>query len=463
MNYKRLAAGLILLILLAAVLLPHLGSMQSRQVVHQHQQWPGPSADTPGMDIYGNLTTHLPLIILKTQGQVIPGAEERTEEDLYCEYAIIQNENGVNRSDDTPTQTGRVALSIRGNSSRDYRKKQYAVKLVDQTGLPVKESLLGMPAESTWVLNGSVIDHAQIRNYMMCNLAGEIMGYAPRCRLAEVMLTDSSGNLLYQGLYTLMEKPKVSENRLNLTPYDPRYAETAFLLQMNNYHSGATIPILKPDDILAVCETGLIYPATEDISQESLSYIAREMMTIEKVLYDAYYTKDWSKLDQYINLDSFVDYYILNEFFQNYDAGRRSTYLYKDLGGLLSIGPVWDWDSAFNNFGFVEMTVEQLEMKRTYFYYYLSQCPQFGQRLAQRYTQLRRHYLSEEYLLEYIDSTIAYLDSALSRDSGRWNPDHRDVYLEDIEKMRDFVIRRGAWMDTHFADYVTVIEERFDT
>ena len=463
MNKKRIAWLLAAVLLTTGLLLPNGRTGRQNTVVHQHRIWPAESPEASGVDIYGNLATHLPLMILDTRGGVIPGADGRTQENLYCPYVLIDSPEGVNRPEDTPAKSGNMALSIRGNSSRAYRKKQYAVKLVDEERLTVKESLLGMPAESTWVLNGSVIDQAQIRNYMLCNLAGEIMGYAPRCRIVELMMTDANGELTYQGLYTLMEKPKVSESRLELTAYDSRYAETAFLLQMNNYHDGATLPILKPDDILAVCKIGLIYPATEEITEASLEYISREMLIFEKELYDAYYTKDWSTLKNYIDMDSFVDYYLLNEFFQNYDAGRRSTYLYRDLGGKLSIGPVWDWDSAFNNFGFVEINVDQLEMKRTYFYYYLSQCPEFGRRLAERYAELRQTYLSEEYLLEYIESTTEYLGSALLRNCARWNPDHPDRYLEDIEQMKDFVIRRGAWMDEHFADYVTIIEERLES
>ena len=124
-------------------------------MIHQHEVWPSASEEMESLDIYGKLTTHLPLIILKTQGQEIPGAQGRTEEDLYCEYAIIDNPGGVNHSDDPPSQSGWMAISIRGNSSRNFPKKQYAVKLVNPAGETAKQSLLGMPAESTWVLNGS--------------------------------------------------------------------------------------------------------------------------------------------------------------------------------------------------------------------------------------------------------------------------------------------------------------------
>ena len=54
--------------------------------------------------------------------------------------------------------------------------------------------------------------------------------------------------------------------------------------------------------------------------------------------------------DRYIDVDSFVDYFLLNEFFGNYDAGNHSTYMYKESGGKLHIGPVWDFDQAMNNY-----------------------------------------------------------------------------------------------------------------
>lgn len=67
------------------------------------------------------------------------------------------------------------------------------------------------------------------------------------------------------------------------------------------------------------------------ITDSSLQYIQKEILRFEKTLYDAEYSDNWEKVNQRTDLDSFVDYYIINEFFQNYDAGRRSTYLYKNV------------------------------------------------------------------------------------------------------------------------------------
>lgn len=455
---KRLAALLLLVALfLAAILLPENGRVQSHSVVHQHEVWPQESEAATGFDEFGNLTTHLPLLIVQVNGREIPGITRETDEKLICEYAIIDNPDGVNCSRDVPTQTGTMAISIRGNSSRAFPKKQYAVKLVDKEGMPEKQSLLGMPAESTWILNGSFIDHSQLRNYILYNISGEIMDYAPRCRLCEVMFTDESGQVMYQGVYTLIERPKVSEVRLNITEYDPKYTETSFLLQMNAHISGIEIPHLKADDV-DVYRSELEYPDYLEITEASTSYIKREMLAFEKTLYDAYYTKNWENIDAYIDMKSFADYYIINEFFQNYDSGRRSTYLYKGLGGKISMGPVWDFDSAFNNFDHMQMEIDWLDVKTTFYYFYLSQCPAFIDQVIDRYPKLRKTVLSDENLSAYIDNSCTYLGSAALRNCDKWYNGDNTLYYDDIEAMKAFVKNRGEWMDCHFVELSKLVK-----
>ena len=454
---KRLAALLLLVaLLLAAILLPENGRVQSHSVVHQHEVWPQESEEATGFDVYGNLTTHLPLLIVQVNGREIPGITRETDEKLICEYAFIDNPDGVNCSSDVPTQTGTMAISIRGNSSRWFSKKQYAVKLVDKEGMPEKQSLLGMPAESTWVLNGSNIDHSQIRNYMLYNISGEIMDYAPRCRLCEVFLTNADGELQYQGVYTLIEKPKVSKERLNLTPYDPKYAESSFVVQMNEHIDNARIDHLKPDDI-SVYPANLEYPDTEIVTDYSLQYIKNELLCFEKMLYDAEYFDNWEKVLQCTDLDSFVDYYIINEFFQNYDAGVRSLYLYKNLGGKFSIGPVWDFDGAFDNFTGMDFSPDMLELESTFYYFYLCHSAEFVERCNERYDELRKTVLSEKYLLQYIDDSSKYLGSAALRNCDKWYNGNYSIYYDDIEKMKTFVVERGNWMDEHFEDLTAIV------
>lgn len=455
MRRKWLMLGVVLGLCMITEILPYYPKVHT-SVVHQHQSYPAENKEITGFDENGVLTSYLPLIVLKADGNVIPGADI-TDQELYCEFSVIDNDSHINRSADTPTQTGKMAINIRGNSSRYFIKKQYAIRTVDEAGLPKKTAFLGMPAETTWVLNGSYIDYSLIRNYMMYNISGEIMDYAPRCRLCEVFITNENGELEYQGVYTLMEKPKVSRERLNLTSYDPKYTETSFVVQMNKRIDDARIDHLKPDNV-DVYPFNLEYPDVEKITENSMQYVKNELLQLEKALYDARYTDNWEKVERYIDLDSFVDYYIINEFFQNYDAGIRSTYLYENIGGKLSIGPVWDFDGAFDNFTGMEFSPDILGMESTFYYFYLCRNAEFSEKCMKRYDVLRKTVLSEKYLLQYIDDSSKYLGSAALRNYDKWYNGDYSIYYNDIEKMKTFVVERGNWMDEHFEDCTAVIK-----
>ena len=59
--------------------------------------------------------------------------------------------------------------------------------------------------------------------------------------------------------------------------------------------------------------------------------------------------KAWSEVESLIDVASFVDSYIVDELFANNDCGYSSCYFYKDKGGKLVKGPLWDFDIAAGN------------------------------------------------------------------------------------------------------------------
>lgn len=411
----------------------------------------------------GSLVTHLPVLIVDTKGKEVPGAQGKTDEKLLCEYQIIDHQDQMNDTKDLPTQKGYMLLSVRGNSSRLFPKKQYAVKLVNEKGETRRQEMFGMPAHDNWTLNGSYIDHSNIRNYMLYNLSSEIMPFTPRSRMCEVMMKDEFGKLVYQGIYTLIEKPKVDKNRVDLQTYNPKYAQTSFLLQINSPIDHVEIPHLKPDNIDVLYPAELLYPSEQEITNASIKYITNTLLKVEKAFYDSYYSGDWEKVHELIDLNSFVDYYIINEYCQNYDAGRRSTYLYADLDGKLCIGPVWDFDGGFDNYMHKHMDVTWLDLKSTFYYSYLVQDPQFNVQCAKRYFELRKNTLSDDYIISYIDDCKKYLGTAAYRNQALWyahklkqqplhkpNEDKFDDFDTDIEEMKKYVVKRGKWMDQHF-------------
>ena len=121
---KQITLICLVLFLLGAVwLLPQEEPQQAvRPVEHQHRTWPRETEACTGLDAAGNLTTHLPILVLHTQGAAIPGAEPEDTAELTCGYSLIHNPGGVNSTGDIPALEGSTRISIRGNSSSGYAK-----------------------------------------------------------------------------------------------------------------------------------------------------------------------------------------------------------------------------------------------------------------------------------------------------------------------------------------------------
>ena len=160
----------------------------------------------------------------------------------------------------------------------------------------------------------------------------------------------------------------------------------------------------------------------------------------------------------YIDVDNFVDYFIINEFTRNVDSGRYSTYLYKELGEKYKLC-VWDFNNAMDNFPDDEITTENFALSDRVWYDMLFRDEEFAERVIERYWELRRTVLSDEYLNRYIDETLEWLGPAIDRNTERWResieewepltPEERNVYSQEeaVDQVRHWLHERGEWLD----------------
>jgi hypothetical protein len=158
-----------------------------------------------------------------------------------------------------------------------------------------------------------------------------------------------------------------------------------------------------------------------------------------------------------IDVNSFIDYFIFNEFASNYDAGMYSTYIYKEVGGPYRLC-VWDFNSAYDNYQEYASNPEMFYMQNGVWYRQLFKDGAFTEALISRYHELRQTYLNEEYLHRYIDETVVYLGDALDRNFERWDdafiynlliPVERNPasYEEALGDLKHYIHIRGEWMD----------------
>ena len=414
----------------------------------QHLQAPGPSADMPKITEFH---THLPIVTLDAGGQEIPG-EKRDGSTILGTLRVVDGGAGDNRPGDPPALESGVLLRYRGNSSLHFDKKSFRLKLVDGAGERDSHEMLGMPKEDEWILNGPFLDKTLMRNYMLMNICGQVLENTPQVRFCELFVDGE-----YRGVYVMMQS--VSRAQAGLAKSPKNRPDTSYIVRLDR---GGSVELdnFSLYTLRTQSKLNVVYPSGKTCTPEQAKYIERDVSQFEKALYSLDYDDPVLGYGGYIDVDSFVDYMVLNEFFQNYDAARYSTYLCKPLGGKLSIGPVWDFNNALYNYIETAYDATGFAFPDDLWYFMLLKDERFTQRVIDRYRQLRRTVLSEEYLLSYVDDVAAYLGPAIERNFAVWGYTFRpeygllepaqrnlDSYGAALAQMKDFLRRRGDWLD----------------
>ena len=483
-------AGTAVCALLLSVFFQDLGDRTGVLRYQQHREQPS-EEELGGCTVcggQGELCTHLPIIRIETGGQTIPGRPyegedgvtagyytgDLGEEEILVQFSAVSEEGVWHHRDDASTAEGTALFRYRGNSSRWFTKGSFRLRIVEEDdSLTARRlGLLGMKDGKEWALHGPFLDKTLMRNYMCMNLSAEVMGtWVPDTRFCEVILDGE-----YQGVYLLMETIDVDENRLDLREYTPGDPVLSYLVRIEPYTNPGKV--LDNFSLYSYrMEPGrhleLLYPGVINQTRQVRDYVQADYNEAERMLYSVEMLDGSDRWRQELDVDSFVNYYILMEFFGINDAFSASTYFYRDVRGKLSIGPVWDYNNAFDNFLRPIESREFLLSQRGW-YAKLMQDEDFVERVISRYRQLRRGVLSEERLLAYEKEIEAWLGGAVDRNFSVWGwtfdpeqlstrerqrPDPatgetlRDVnpssYEEAVEWMMDYIVDRGRWMDEH--------------
>lgn len=470
MNYRVLAVGGIVGLLLACAAFTMVDLPVYRYEQHKQdiQESDLPEKESSTVTAEEDFVTHLPLLVIETQEEIPESKywDETAEEWLPNKAVVrgslkyIQNEEGGNHTDDTPVFETNLLIRTRGRSSRSFDKKGYWMEFQDETFQQVRDiEIDGMVADSDWVLHGPYLDKSLVRNYLCYNLAGKMGLCSPNVRFCEVYINGS-----YEGLYVLTEKIKYNdEGRINIEETEPKAASTSYIVQMD---AGTTDPLRSIKGFLLTSgkvvskeasHLEIIYP-NRTLTTEQRDFIQSELALIEKTItsYDLQDSQNGYK--KLLDVDDFVDYFILNEFTMNQDAMSLSTYLYRDLQGRLQLA-VWDFNNTFNNYE-NEISYSAFLLTEQGWFPYLLRDHTFVELIIQRYQELRKGILSEEALLESIDEITAYLGSAANRNNERWSSAYDFIYLlpierntksyeEAIKQLKEAIISRGNFLDEH--------------
>jgi len=428
--------------------------------------WFGALAGQPYPD-----STLLPLVIINTGGRSIPDDPK-----IDAAMRVIDHGPGeMNRpSDLTAAFDGRIAIEIGGAYSSTFPQKPYEIETRDGSGGNLNVSLLGMPAENDWTLTSNYNDKSFLRNSLAFDLFRLMGHYAPRAKLCEVIV-----NAKYQGVYLFSEKIKRDRNRVDIAKleWNDNSADSltgGYIIKVdyhdasNSWRSNFT-PIGHPDFPIYFV---YYYPKADTITRQQKSYIRNFFKVMETALYGDDFRDPVSGYRRYMDVSTFIDYFIISEVSRNVDGYKKSRYLYKDRDsrdGLLHSGPPWDFDWAWKNIGecifgardgsgWSYQTNEcNPDNKDPAWYYRLLQDAYFTERLIGRYFELRSDVLDTARIWNYMDSVRTCVADAQKRHFALW-PIDRDYkapevdppvksYDEELAKLKKWIRLRIRWLD----------------
>jgi len=402
--------------------------------------------------------SNLPIIIINTTGvaQIVDNPR------IIASMKIIDRGNGERNyvaDENSPSflnYDGKIEIEIRGSSSQTQPKKQYGFStLKDDNKTNNNVSLLGMPAENDWILNGMVFDPSLMRDYLSYNLSRMLGEYASRTAYCELVI-----NGTYKGLYLLQEKIKVDDNRVDIsdiTNTDNTLPNLSggYIIKADKTTGGDPIAWTMYSTLGA--SIGYIHeqPEPDEVTSEQSKYIKMQFQMFET---SAYYSlnSDLSQISEYIDIPSFIDYMLINELASNADAYMFSTFFHKDRNGKLRAGPVWDCDLTYGNDIFIwgynrsKTNVWQFsngDNEGSRFWRDLFQNQQFNCYLTKRWGELTKpgHPLNIKNIEMLVDQTKNLIDEAATRDDALW---HSVGNLQDqINKIKTFLNARTEWIN----------------
>ena len=458
-----LIVGGCLITAIGFTLFNHTNAEEESQRYQQHVEYMEDGADpTLGVTEFADgdysvdesFETHLPIVVIDLEGNEIPDAytydhdEERfVLEDGVDPYvtgsiSIINSDDHDNTLGDDAETVSKMRIKYRGNSSLDYAKHQYKIELVDEDGNSKDEDILGMGEESDWILNISMLDQTLLRNYMAYNICGQFMDYVPDVQYCEVVIKDGD-SYEYEGVYLMMESVKQGNDRVDIKDSKDNSSITSYLVRRDRYdEEDIMLETYATMNDLSYGWLALRYPNGDDATDSIIDYVTDDISKIEKVIYSDD-EETFMSYGEYIDEDSFVDYFLINEFLTNYDAGNNSTYYYKDQGGKLYIGPIWDYDNDLDNMGGYLLDPEIISFEGNAWFDKLIQSEDFDKKLISRYKELRETYFSDEYFCNYADDVLAFLGNAQKRDWSRWSDEYTSYEFSLIEDSDGVVIDRN--------------------
>lgn len=348
--------------------------------------------------------------------------------------------------------SGTTQIRGRGNTSwTESAKKPWRLQLTTAA------SLLGIPSERSYVLLANALDPVMVRGAVAFEMGARCAGLAwtPRMRFVELTM-----NGTYRGLYQLGEHVEIGANKIAVV----KASGTTGLALTGAYTLEIDRRYVDNGDPGFTTALGVMVGMDDpdDTVPQQATYIAQWVQTFEDVLLD-----DGAWLDpgdgyaRYIDMPSWVDWYLINELCATKDANEFSSIkLYKtrdtaDTPGTLHLGPLWDFDRSLGNDSgpatgpWVTEPMNDPAVNPGFRWIArMLDDPAFFAAVTDRWTALRTALITGDSIFAYVDRVTDRLARATGRDQRTWGST-ADL-LDDADDMKAWLRTRIAWLNTRW-------------
>lgn len=333
----------------------------------------------------------------------------------------------------------------RGNSTWNlYPKKPYRIKFSEKT------SLFGEAKNKSWVLLAMYNDFSYIKDRLAFTLADSIGSdaFVPSYNYVELYL-----NGTYKGIYLLTDQVDENKGRAGVKfDFTAEDKEVPFLVEIDEY-----APDEGEEGIHYFTVSGryfaIKYPEEDErYTDEQFTYIKEYIETVDALCRKKNVTL--SELSEYLDIESFMDFYIVQELMGQTEINFKSVYMSRAVGGKLKMGPIWDFDWSVNGPYLTEYKnvnidrIEGLCSGDNFFGNLYKGSHEFRAALSRRYLEIRDGLKAA---IDTVDSEKDILRSAIKKDKIRWHLFHFDADFDArSDEVIDWVSRRLLWMDKAF-------------
>ena len=317
----------------------------------------------------------------------------------------------------------------RGNSTWSHPKKPYRVKFDE------KKSLFGLPAAKSWALLAEYFDPTFLTTSTAFHL-GDIFDMRFNHHIYHVQLYI---NGQYEGIYLLTEQNQVGNGRVDID-------ETkGWLVNMDIYYNEDPKFKTTNYNLPVIIKFPEIEPA--DIGNPAFNFVMKDINELTDSMASRYFPENGYR--NLIDMNTFVNYLMVNEIVLNNELYHpKSVYSYKDNGGKISMGPLWDFDWAFNGGSHVYFQSNEGRSLKHAFFNRFFEDPVFVVKYKERWNEKYNEILN---MTTFIDDLSKTIEGPFADDYNRWKFDgyesnYPEDYVEEVNKMKTWWNNRVSWL-----------------